>query len=99
MLVSVTVTNTGDRDGNKAVDLYVSDLYASLAPAAMKLKRFEKVFIRKGESTSVGFKIDAEDLSFVNADLQRVTEAGDFKILVGDLEANFSFQYADNNEK
>ncbi len=97
--VSVTVTNTGDRDGSKAVDLYVSDLYASLAPAAMKLKRFEKVFVRKGESTTLQFSINENDLSFVNADLQRVAEAGDFKILVGDLEANFNFQSADNNEK
>ncbi|MDH3266744.1 MAG: fibronectin type III-like domain-contianing protein [Gammaproteobacteria bacterium] len=96
---SVTVTNSGDRDGWKAVDLYISDLYASLAPATMKLKGFDKVLVPKGESTTLQFRINEEDLSFVNADLQRVAEAGDFEMFVGGQEANFSFQYADNNNK
>jgi beta-glucosidase len=90
--VTVTVTNTGDRDGKHAVELYVSDLFASISPAVKKLRDFDKVFIKRGKSTRVSFVIDKEDLSFVNTDLQRVVEPGEFKAMVGNLEKSFFYE-------
>jgi beta-glucosidase len=90
--VSIRVTNTGDRDGQHAIDLYVSDLYASLSPAVKKLRRFTKIDLDAGEAQTVRFELLKEDLSFVNADLQRVVEPGEFKVSVGDQSANFHFQ-------
>ena len=90
--VSVTVTNTGQRAGHKAVDLYVSDLYASLSPAAKKLKRFGKVHLEAGQSETIGFELHEDDLSFVNLDLQRVVEPGEFRVSVGELSQTFTYR-------
>ena len=90
--VSVTVRNTGARGGQHAVDLFVSDLYASLSPAARKLRRFTKVHVPAGGAETVRFTLGAEDLAMVNADLERVVEPGEFRISVGGLEAAFHYR-------
>jgi beta-glucosidase len=90
--VSVTVTNTGQRAGHKAVDLFVSDLYASLSPAVKKLKRFTKVYLQAGQSKTVGFELHKDDLSFANLDLQRVVEPGEFRVSVGGLSETFTYK-------
>ena len=89
--VSVTVKNTSDRDGKHAVELYVSDLYASLSPSAKRLKKFTKVFLRAGEQKVVYFDLGKQDLEFVDASLKRVVEPGDFKIQVGGLKTELEF--------
>jgi len=90
--VSLTVRNSGPRDGEHAVDLFVSDLYASLSPASRKLRRFQKVYLKAGESTTMRFRLTPADLSMVNAKLERVTEPGEFKVTVGDLSAHFRYR-------
>jgi len=90
--VSVLVKNTGDRAGHHAIDLYVSDLYASLSPAVRKLRRFTKVHLEAGSSKTIKFALNREDLEFVNADLQRVVEPGEFTVSIGDLSETFRFQ-------
>ena len=92
MNISVVVTNTGDRDGKHAVDLFVRDMYASLSPAGRKLKRFDKVFIEKGAAVTVEFTLNKNDLTFVNSSLQSVVEPGTFKVMVDDLEAEFNYE-------
>ena len=88
---TVRVTNSGDKAGDKIVDLYVSDLYASLSPSARKLRAFARVSLQPGESTDVRFSLGVDDLSFVNAALDRVTEPGDFRVTVGDLTTELKF--------
>lgn len=82
--VSVKVTNTGKMDGKIAIDLYTRDLVASIIPPSKKLKRFTKIDLKAGESKIVEFELTKEDLSFINSDLKRVTEEGDFEVLVSD---------------
>ena len=89
--VTVQVTNTGARAGDKIVELFVSDLYASLSPAHKKLRRFARVSLQPGESETVSFQLTAENLSFVNAALEWVTEPGEFRVAIGDLTATFDF--------
>lgn len=88
--VSVTVKNTGNMDGKEAVLVYVSDLYASLTPDVKRLRAFEKVVLRGGESKSLQFKIPVKDLAFVNTDNKRTVEKGAFSIQVGNLTSNFT---------
>jgi len=90
--VSVTVRNTGARASQHAVDLFVSDLYASLSPAARKLRGFQKIHLPAGGAETVRFTLRADDLAFVNADLERVVEPGEFRISVGGLEAVFHYR-------
>jgi beta-glucosidase len=81
--VSVDVTNTGSRDGKEVVQLYTSDLFASLMPDVKRLRRFEKVELKAGETKTVTFKLKLNDLSFINLENKRVVEPGDFEFQVG----------------
>jgi len=80
---SVTVTNTGNYDGEEVVQLYIRDMVGSITRPVIELKGFQKVFLRKGESVEVNFKITNYFLKFYNNDLKYVSEPGDFKIFIG----------------
>ena len=80
---SVTVKNTGDRDGDEIVQLYIHDIYATSTRPVKELKGFKKVHIAAGQSAQVDFTITAEELSYYNHDLEWVCEPGDFEIMVG----------------
>ncbi|MEO9804111.1 MAG: glycoside hydrolase family 3 N-terminal domain-containing protein [Reichenbachiella sp.] len=90
--VSITVNNTGDRDGQVAVELYVCDLFASITPNEKRLKKFKKVEIKKGGSAQVDFQLAKSDLSFINQNSKRVTEEGEFKLMIGDQKENFFYK-------
>ncbi|MDX8339006.1 beta-glucosidase BglX [Draconibacterium sp. IB214405] len=81
--VSVSVTNTGDFDGEEVVQLYVHDKVASITPPLRLLKGFRKVFIPKGDTKEVVFTLQAADLAFYHADLSYYAEAGEFEVYVG----------------
>jgi beta-glucosidase len=81
--VKLTVTNTGNYDGEETVQLYIRDLVASVTQPVKELKRFHKLFLKKGESKEVSFTLTTDDLKFVNSDLKWVYEPGAFKIFVG----------------
>lgn len=83
ILISIDVTNTGNREGKEVVQLYSSDLYASLVPDMKRLRRFEKITLKAGETKTVAFKLNVNDLSFINLDNKRVVEPGDFVFQVG----------------
>ena len=80
---SVTVSNTGSRDGDEVVQLFIHDIYASSTRPVKELKGFRKVHIAAGESVKVEFTLSADELSFYNHDLQWVCEPGEFEILIG----------------
>jgi beta-glucosidase len=83
LTASVTVTNNGKYDGAEVVQLYIRDLVGSVTRPVKELKGFEKIFIKAGESKTVGFKITPELLKFYNYDLKYVYEPGDFNIMIG----------------
>ena len=80
---SVTVTNTGSRDGKETVQLYVHDVLSTSTRPVLELKGFEKIFLKAGESKEVSFTINAETLGYYNHDLDFVCESGDYEILAG----------------
>lgn len=88
---SVNVTNIGDRPGGEVVQIYASDLVASIVPAVKQLRRFEKIFLNPGETKSVHFTLSEKDLAFVDMDNNWVTETGDFSLSVDTLEAKFYY--------
>lgn len=81
--VSVDVTNTGNYDGEEIVQLYVADKVASMVRPIKELKGFQKVFIPKGQTKRVEFKLNVKDLGFWNSLMQYVVEPGMFEIMVG----------------
>ncbi len=80
---TVTVTNTGKRDGAEVVQLYIRDLVGSITRPVKELKGFEKIFLKAGESKTVSFKITPELLRFYNYEMKHVVEPGDFDVMIG----------------
>ena len=78
--VSTTIKNTGDYDGEEVVQLYIHDKVRSITPPQKQLIGFQKINLKKGESTTVEFKITAEDLKFYNSSLEFVAEPGEFEV-------------------
>lgn len=83
--IHVEVTNTGDRAGKETVQLYVSDLVASVTPAVKQLKGLEKVDLLASETKGVRLELTWDDLAFIGRDNKPVVEPGEFKISVGEL--------------
>lgn len=79
----VTVTNTGDFDGDEVVQLYIRDVVTSITRPVKELKGFQKIFLKAGESKEVSFILSEEDLKFYNYDLDFVAEPGEFIVFIG----------------
>lgn len=80
---TITVTNTGKRDGAEVVQLYIRDLVGSITRPIKELKGFEKIFLKAGESKTVSFKITSDLLRFYDYNLHFVAEPGDFDVMIG----------------
>ncbi len=83
LTATVTLTNTGSRDGAEVVQLYIRDVVGSITRPVKELKGFEKVYLKAGESKEVSFKITPDLLKFYNYDLDYVCEPGDFEVMIG----------------
>lgn len=81
--IHVQVTNTGKRDGEEVVQLYVQDKVGSITRPVKELKGFQKVMIKSGESKSLTFSLDKDELSFYHPDLKKYWEPGEFVFYVG----------------
>ena len=92
LTINVTVTNTGSRAGKEVVQLYVSDLVASISPPNRRLRRFAKVELAPNESRTLTFKLRRDDLSFIGADNKPVVEPGEFEVKIADLSQRFTLR-------
>ncbi|MDD6854695.1 MAG: glycoside hydrolase family 3 C-terminal domain-containing protein, partial [Prevotella sp.] len=80
---SVTVTNTGDRDGDEIVEMYIHDRFSSIVRPVKELKGFRRIHLTKGATATVTFDIDATTLSYLDAEGHPILEPGDFEIMIG----------------
>ena len=86
--VSVDVKNTGKVAGKESVLLFSSDLIASMVPDGRRLRAFDKIELQPGETKTVTFNLNADDLAFVSYDGNWVLEEGDFKLMIADQAVN-----------
>ena len=86
--VSVDVKNTGKVAGKESVLLFSSDLIASMVPDGRRLRAFDKIEFQPGETKTVTFDLNADDLAFVGYDGKWVLEEGDFKLMIADQSAD-----------
>lgn len=82
-VVSVNVTNSGDREGSEVVQLYVSDAASKYTRPARELKGFQKIFLQPGERCKVEFTVGPEQLQYIGQDYQQVVEPGLFRMMIG----------------
>lgn len=86
--VSVDVKNTGKVAGKESVLLFSSDLIASMVPDGRRLRAFDKIELQPGETKTVTFNLNADELAFVGYDGKWVLEEGDFKLMIADQSAD-----------
>jgi len=79
---SATITNAGSRAGEEVVQLYVRDLVGSVTRPVQELKGFEKVMLQPGESRTVSFTLEPEDLAFTRGDMSHGWEPGEFRLWI-----------------
>ena len=89
---SITVTNSGTKDGHEVVQLYIHDKVGSVTRPVKELKGFEKIFLKKGESKTVSFSISVEDLKFYNNEMVYNVEPGEFEIAIAP-SSEFKFKH------
>jgi beta-glucosidase len=98
LTASVSITNNGTRDGAEVVQLYVKDMLASVDVPNIRLKGFEKVFVRAGETVGVEIPLDVGELGVWNRKMQYEVEAGQFTVYAGassaDLRTNATLTVA-----
>ena len=87
--VSVTITNTGKVAGDEVVQLYIRDLVSSVTRPIKELKGFQRISLSPGESKVVTFTITPDKLSFLDLNMKRVVEPGDFDLMVGTSSVKF----------
>ena len=90
LTATVTVKNTGSREGTETVQLYIRDLVGSVSRPVKELKGFERITLAPGESRDVTFTVTPEMLKFYNFNLDFVNEPGDFDLMVGPNSAEVS---------
>ena len=80
---SITLTNSGNYDGEEVVQLYIRDLVADISRPVKELKGFQKVFLKKGESGKIIFTIGIDDLKYWNNELKYKADKGTFDLMIG----------------
>ena len=89
VVVSIDVTNSGNRDGDEIVQLYIRDKVSSVTRPVKELKDFKRISLAKGETKTVEFTISPDKLQFYNLDMKRIVEPGEFEVMVGRNSEDF----------
>lgn len=91
--VTLTVRNTGERDGAEVVQLYIRDLVGSTVRPVKELKAFDKVYLAAGESREITLRLPASELSFHDAAMNRIIEPGKFKLWIGECCTDERYEF------
>eukprot|EP01029_Cantina_marsupialis_P008270 TRINITY_DN1964_c0_g1_i1.p1 TRINITY_DN1964_c0_g1~~TRINITY_DN1964_c0_g1_i1.p1 ORF type:complete len:778 (+),score=59.85 TRINITY_DN1964_c0_g1_i1:290-2623(+) len=83
VLLSAKVKNVGERAGDEIAQLYIRDEYSSVTRPVKELKAFKRIHLKAGEEAEIQFEITPQMLSFYNITMDKVVEAGGFKIMLG----------------
>lgn len=81
--ISAEVTNSGGREGEEVVQLYVRDVVASVTRPVQELKGFKRIRLAAGETKTVSFRLSMSQLGFYDQDMAFVVEPGEIKVMVG----------------
>jgi len=81
--VGLDVQNVGDREGDEVVQLYIHDVVASVARPVKELRGFKRLGLKQGEKKTITFALTPDELAFLDSDMKRVVEPGEFEVTVG----------------
>ncbi len=86
---TIDVTNTGERDGDEIVQLYIRDMVSTVTRPVQELKDFARIHLKKGETKSVSFTITADKLQYYGPNMKRIVEPGEFEVQIGRSSADY----------
>ena len=86
--VSFKIKNTGKREGDEVVQLYLKDEVSSVTTYESQLRGFKRVHLLSGETKTVSFVLHSDDLELLDKDMNWVVEPGSFKIMIGSSSEN-----------
>ena len=81
--LTLEIENTGERDGEEVVQLYIRDCYASMVRPVMELAGFCRTFIRAGEIKKLCFRMKLSQFAFLDSQMRWKVEAGEMEVLAG----------------
>lgn len=81
--ISAFVTNTGHREAEEVVQLYIRDLYGNITRPVRELKGFQKIRLKPRQQKHVIFQLHTDDLAFYNRQMQLAAEPGEFHAWIG----------------
>ncbi len=90
--VSVSVENTGDVPGTEIVQLYLSDVYASMTRPAMELAGFQRVELAAGEKKTVKFRVHPSQAAFLDGKMNWMVEKGEIEVMIGASSDDIRFR-------
>ena len=94
IIASVTIENTGQRDGVEICQLYINDLVSSVSRPVKELKDFLRVELKAGEKRTVEFTITPDKLAFYDLNMNPIVEAGEFEVMIGGSSRDEDLQKA-----
>lgn len=92
IIVSFNLQNTGNYAGEEVAQLYLRDLVSQPLRPTKELKGFQKVMLQPGETKTITFTIDKEKLAFYNDQLERITQPGMFRLMIGSASDDIRLQ-------
>jgi beta-glucosidase len=92
IIVSFDLQNTGKYAGEEVAELYLRQMVAQPLRPIKELKGFQKVMLQPGETKTITFTIDKEKLAFYNEQLERITQPGEFRLMIGSASDDIRLQ-------
>ena len=96
--ISFKVKNTGSREGDEVVQLYIHDRVASVERPVKELKGFKRLTLQPGEEKEVIFTLFPEQLAFYDEFMRLIVEPGVFEVMIGssseDIRLSGEFEVA-----
>ena len=84
LIISADIQNTGNYDGDEVVQLYIKDKESTVLQPSMRLRKFKRISLNKGDITTVVFELDKTDFSYWDETQKNwVVEPGEFEIMIG----------------
>jgi len=90
--ISLTLQNSGPRDGSEVVQLYIKDPVASVTRPVQQLKGFARVALKRGEQATVSFTLPVNLLAFFDQQMRWVVEPGEIQLQLGSSSADIRLQ-------
>lgn len=90
--IEVTVTNQSEIAGDEVIQIYCSDLVASITPCVKRLRGFKKTHLSANQSKTIKLSIPVKELAFVGSNNKWIVESGEFKLKTNKLTQNFEIK-------